>query len=244
MKIKSEVIEVLKNVSIENETLTITEPLDRKLYTEVAKVLKAMGGKYVSSKKATVFPDGTDVENTISELCMTGEFTNLIKQFQYFPTPVELAKQIVDRAKISLADICLEPSAGKGNIAQFLPDCDCIEINEDNRKYLKENGFNVIHDDFMTFEPAKKYDVIIMNPPFCKGQDAKHIIKAINIAKKKVIAIGGSGILFRNENAYKQLRELVRSFDGTIELLPKNSFKESGTAVNTCLVVVDKCKVI
>lgn len=240
MKIADDVINVLKAVEVYDNAVRITAQLDRKLYQNTAKVLKAMGGKWLSAKKATVFPQGTDIESTLAEVCAKGEFTSLAKQFQYFPTPDNLAKRIVAMANIMPDDICLEPSAGRGNIAKYLPNCDCIELNEDNRKNLIENGFNLVHDDFMTFEPSKEYDVIVMNPPFCKGQDAKHIIKAISIAKKKVVAIGGSGIMYRTDKIYTELRELVAKYNGTIELLPENSFKESGTAVNTCLVVVNK----
>lgn len=240
MKIKEEVINVLKNVDIKDEELRITEKLDRKLYQETAKVLKAMGGRYVSGKRATVFPEGTDLEGTISEICETKTFTSLATKYQFFPTPDELAKEIVKRAGIKPDDICLEPSAGRGNIAKYLTNCDCVELNEDNRRFLKANGYNVIHDDFMTFVPNKEYDVIVMNPPFCKCQDAAHIYKAIEIAKRKVVAIGGSGIMYRNDKAYCRLRELVERYKGTIEPLPEKAFKDSGTNVNTCLIVVDK----
>ena len=238
MWINKDVIEVLKTAQIDGEQLRLVNQLDRKLYLDTAKVLKAMGGKWVSSKKATVFPEGTDVEGTITEICETGEFTSLVKQYQYFPTPDALAKKLVELSEVSPDDICLEPSAGRGNIAKYLPNCDCIELNEDNRKYLIENGFNVIHDDFMTFEPKKKYSVIVMNPPFCKGQDARHIIKAIDLAEKAVIAIGSSGILYRSDRIYRELRDLIYDLDGTIEPLPDNSFKDSGTLVNTCLITV------
>ena len=84
MKIKEEVINVLKNVDIKDEELRITEKLDRKLYQETAKVLKAMGGRYVSGKQATVFPEGTDLEGTISEICETKTFTSLATKYQFF----------------------------------------------------------------------------------------------------------------------------------------------------------------
>lgn len=240
MKVENDVINVLKNAEIDGTELRITEQLDRKLYQKTAKVLNAMGGKWVTSKKATVFPDGTDIGGTIEEIAETGEFKSLVQEYQFFPTPDELAKRIVELAEISEGDSCLEPSAGRGNIAKYMPGCDCIELNPDNRRYLKENGFNVIHDDFMTFEPDKEYDVIVMNPPFCKGQDARHITKAINIAKKTIIAIAGGGVAFRSDKIYTDLRKLIADHGGTIEQLPQNSFKESGTGAGTVLIIVRK----
>ena len=46
--------------------------------------------------------------------------------------------------------------------------------------------------------------------------------------------------MYRTDKIYTELRELVAKYNGTIKLLPENSFKESKTAVNTCLVVVNK----
>lgn len=40
----------------------------------------------------------------------------------------------------------------------------------------------VVHDDFLTFQSRKRYDLIVMNPPFADG-DA-HLLKAIELQKK------------------------------------------------------------
>ena len=92
----------------------------------------------------------------------------------------------------------------------------------------------------MTFEPQKDYDVIVMNPPFNKGQDIAHITKAIQIAKRCVIAIASASVLFKNDNKTKAFRELVAQYNGIIEELPASSFKESGTMVNTVLIKINK----
>lgn len=41
--------------------------------------------------------------------------------------------------------------------------------------------FNIVHDDFLTFQTRKTYDLIVMNPPFSDG-DA-HLLKAIEMQK-------------------------------------------------------------
>ena len=121
-----------------------------------------------------------------------------------------------------------------------MPHCDCIELNEKNRQALQAQGLHLIHNDFLTFEPQKDYDVIVMNPPFNKGQDIAHITKAIQIAKRCVIAIASASVLFKNDNKTKAFRELVAQYKGTIEELPASSFKESGTMVNTVLIKINK----
>lgn len=238
MKIEKQVIDVLASAEVEGNKLRLTAQLDRALYQKVAKVLLSIGGKWNSKEKAHIFKE--DVETMISNMLLTGEYTDAKQEFQFFPTPDALAKEIVERAGIDEGDVCLEPSAGHGNIAKYMPGCDVIELNPDNRKYLTENGFNLVHDDFMTFEPQKDYDVIVMNPPFCKQQDIKHVTKAIQIAKKCVVAIMSASPMWRTDKASEAFRYLVESYGGTLEELPEGAFKESGTNVKTCLVVVRK----
>lgn len=49
-------------------------------------------------------------------------------------------------------------------------------------KTLKRVDAHIIHDDFLTLDTRKGYDLIIMNPPFADG-DA-HLLKAIEMQKK------------------------------------------------------------
>lgn len=95
-------------------------------------------------------------------------------------------------------------------------------------------------DGFMTFEPKKEYDVIVMNPPFNKGQAVRHVTKAIQIAKRCVVAITDIGVTFRNDKPTVEFRELVKSHGGTIEPVEEGAFKESGTMVKTCIITVRK----
>jgi len=48
-----------------------------------------------------------------------------------------------------------------------------------------------------------------------------------------------AGVLFRENRKTVEFRELVNEY-GRFERLPEDSFKESGTGVNTCVVVMDK----
>lgn len=176
MKINPEVINVIKSSQVQDNTLRLPEgKMERKLYEQVSKLLKEMGGKWSSAKKIFVFQE--DVAETLADIIAIGEYTPDRKTFQYFPTPLPLAEQVVSRADIQPGESCLEPSAGQGNIARFMPSPHCIELNPKNREVLKEAGFNVVAEDFMKFSPDRLYDVIVMNPPFTAGQDARHIIK-------------------------------------------------------------------
>lgn len=239
MKIDNDVIDVLKTSRAEKNMLFIDAKLERDLYLKVNKVLKLMQGKWSSAKHATLFPK--DVEDILQEIIITGEYVSEKKEFQFYETPTELAKRMVEMANIlPWGENCLEPSAGKGNIAQFMPEPDCIELNPDNRKALQNKGFNLIWDDFLTFEPKKKYHIIIMNPPFWQQMDIRHITKAIEIAEDMVIAICSPAFQYRTDKRSVNFRDLLRRYNTKIEDLDPGTFKSSGTMISTCLLSVRK----
>ena len=117
---------------------------------------------------------------------------------QFYPTPKELAFKMLEIAKVrGKYRHVLEPSAGKGDLAQAYIDwcnrtagynaivkaseanIDCVEIDPDLRSVLIGKGFRVVHDDFLTFQTYQDYDLILMNPPFAQG--AVHLLKALEL---------------------------------------------------------------
>lgn len=117
----------------------------------------------------------------------------------FYPTPNKLAGQMFEMVDWFWQGVCkvetvLEPSAGKGDLIDALRSfakknaryqeqitVDCIE-NDHNLQYLlRGKGEHVIHDDFLTFDSRKRYDLILMNPPFSEGD--KHLLKAIELQK-------------------------------------------------------------
>ena len=116
---------------------------------------------------------------------------------EFYPTPQHLIAELLSGCDIDRGITILEPSAGKGDIAKYVQeryninvyynreyplDMDCIEINTDLQNVLKGAGFRVVHNDFLTYHTGKKYDLIIMNPPFSNG-DA-HLLKAIEMQER------------------------------------------------------------
>ncbi len=240
MKISNDVANVLANSKIEGNKLFLPEgQLDRKLYTSVNKVLTAIKGKWSRKDKAHIF--NTSPMEILEEILLTGEYIDSKKEFQFFETPVALARQLVGMADIKDGETILEPSAGKARIAAQIDDCgyncDCIEFNPDNRTYLADAGYELVGDDFMEFDG--KYDVVIANPPFSKQQDIDHVNRMIDLANRRVISIMSASVLFRDNKKTVAFRERVAELGGTIDSLPDNTFLESGTAVKTCVVCVD-----
>jgi hypothetical protein len=233
MKISNDVANVLANSQVEENRLFLPpEQLDRKLYVSVNKVLEAIGGKWSRKEKAHLFEECP--EETIEDILQTGEYTHAKNEYNFFETPEPLARRLIELAGINGGTV-LEPSAGRGAIAKFMQ-CKCIELEDSNRKYLTENGFNLIGDDFLQF--TQPYDYIIANPPFSKQRDIDHVTHMIELARKRVVSVMSASVLFRTNRKTLEFRDLVESKRGEIIPLPEGSFKTSGTNVNTCVVVI------
>lgn len=125
-------------------------------------------------------------------------------QATFYPTPDALAERLLEGIDWNCVESILEPSAGKGDLAiciarkmymyshRYKPDArdilhncsyiDCIEIDPVLRHTLEGQGLRVVHDDFLTFETQKRYQLIVMNPPFDQG--AKHLLKALELMER------------------------------------------------------------
>ena len=235
MKISDDVANILANSTVEGKKLFLPEgQLDRKLYLSVDKVLKTIGSKWNRKGKAHLFPESP--ENIIEEILQTGEYTDAKKEYNFFETPEPLVEQLIEMTDIGEGTV-LEPSAGRGAIAKFLS-CDCVEMEEGNRKYLDKKGFSLVGKDFLQFNIP--YDYIIANPPFSKQQDIDHVSHMIALARKRVVSVMSASVLFRDNKKTVEFRELINRWGGTITPLPEKTFRDSGTNVNTCVMEVTK----
>ncbi len=164
----------------------------------------------------------------------------------FFSTPKPLAEKMVNLANISKGARVLEPSAGKGNIADAIKgkdiSPDVIEWNLKLQEILKLKDYNLVGEDFTKFKPDKPYDAIIMNPPFEKGQDIDHVKHAYIMLKPggRLVSIMSEGPFFRSDKKATEFREWLAEVGGSSEKLPQSTFKEAGTGVNARLVTITK----
>ena len=81
-----------------------------------------------------------------------------------------------------------------------------------------------------------------MNPPFNGGADVDHVRRAFDCLRNggRLVGVLSGGVTFRQDKATTLFRAWVRDQGGVIESLPEGSFRESGTGVNTAVVVLDK----
>ncbi|MBT2759876.1 methyltransferase [Paenibacillus sp. ISL-20] len=169
----------------------------------------------------------------------------------FFPTPKNIVQRMIELADIKDGETILEPSAGNGNILDGVSqhtmeqglnvNIEALEWNYKLSEILELKQYKIVGNDFTEFNPNSLYDKVIMNPPFEKNQDIDHVLKAYDCLKDggKLVAIMSPHWTFASDSKSIQFREWL-SDKGTFEKLPEGSFKESGTGVNTVLVVIEK----
>lgn len=164
---------------------------------------------------------------------------------QLFPTPPNIANQMVDLLDPQQGNKILEPSAGTGNLLNALSKSitfeygyiQAIEINANlcNRLKANYNNLFVTQCDFLDWYPRGEpdlFDRIIMNPPFINGADIKHIKYAASFLASNglLVALCAGG-----NRQYKQLEPLSSYW----EPLPDGSFLSEGANVNTVLLTIE-----
>ena len=243
--VPEDVRRVLYNLRVEGNIAYIQGQLDRDLYVRVNKALEAIGGKWNRSVRGHVFEG--DPTQQIMEAMATGEVVDVKKSFEFFETPMDVAGLVVAKARIEPGMKVLEPSAGRGAIADMVraqcPDCrlDVVEIEETNRRILKEKGYKLAGKDFTKFK-KRGYDRVVMNPPFSKQQDIDHVRRAFGLMKHGglLVSVMAPSVKFRENKKTKDFQRLLDEQGGSIEDLPEGAFKESGTGVNTVIVTLPK----
>lgn len=178
----------------------------------------------------------------------------------FYPTPSKLAGKMLSCVDWKGVYAILEPSAGKGDLADAVSAfarnyrnsrrisfnendtyIDCIERDSDLAALLRGKGLHVVHDDFLTFRSFKQYDLCIMNPPFDNGDE--HLLHALSIMER-----GGQIVCLLNaetvRNPYTNRRKILlqnlHEHNARIEFI-ENAFRHAQrpTDVEIALVYVN-----
>ena len=177
----------------------------------------------------------------------------------YFATPEPIGYKMVQWLQSKPGQSLLEPSAGDGAIARWMPDNTyntVVEPSRDLTPKLMRNvaGAKVVESTFENFDLHNKFDGIAMNPPFGHGGKTavEHVAKAYQHLKDggRLIAIipDGSACQKHFDKWFYGDPEAKRKADRGIAdgvlmadiHLPSVTFDRAGTNVNTRMVVIDK----
>jgi len=245
-RIDEDVLAVLRSAMPDGNELRLTGQLDRNLYVRTNKVLEALGGKWNRKAKAHAFPQ--DAGDLLGDVLATGEYLDARREFQFYETPEHLADRMCELAHIHEDELVLEPSAGRGAIATAVKECGarvhCWEVQQQLADELQAQGFNVVQGDFLSRSPEPEqefgYAAVVMNPPFCRSQDIQHVRHAHRFLSPggRLVAVMGAGVTFRQDRRAREFREWLDSVGGEIKPLPRGTFRESGTDVNSVLVTI------
>ncbi len=250
MNIENNVLDVLSNATMDGTSLKLNGQLDRPLYVATNKVLEAAGGKWNRKAQAHIFEgEAAEIMDTI---ILTGQVTNKKQELGYFPTPLPVVTRLLELAKIERGMKILEPSAGRGAIAEALvsivgeTNVDCMEIDPSNQAYLRakfpNNPFCMAPCDFLQAHEVAIYHRVVMNPPFAKQADIRHVLHAFRFLAPggRLVSVMAAGVKFRTNQLTSSFRQFVADHHGNIVDLPENAFAESGTNINTVIVTMEK----
>ena len=181
----------------------------------------------------------------------------LQRENQYYPTPAKLIGEILDEYRYrnnifefgDLEEInFLEPCAGDGAICREVQayfkeremkiNIECLEVEKILRDGLKGQGFKVVGENFEEFTSHPFYNLIIMNPPFSKGDE--FLLRAYNLLKAdgRLICILNAETIRNPCNKGRELLTgLIKRTDGDVQYI-KDAFKDANRKSGVEIAVV------
>lgn len=170
---------------------------------------------------------------------------------EFFPTPHRVALSMLS-AVSKEARYFLEPSAGKGDLAEIIKGnrydysrrkVDCIEAEPELVSILTGKEFPVVGFDWLTYDGVCYYDAIIMNPPFSNG-DA-HLLKAWDFLHSgEIVCLLNSETLANPYSASRQRLAQIVAQHGRVEHLGACfSDAQRRTDINVDMVYLKKAAI-
>lgn len=167
---------------------------------------------------------------------------------EFYPTPDTVIQKMLNQTKIKSDTYILEPSAGKGDILDYIsnnyrydrPKMYAIEKNPELRMILNEKHYKVVGDDFLEYNSDMHFDYILMNPPFSNGDE--HLLHAWDILHTGEIICLLNTATFQNPHTKrrKQLLELIAENGEVWHLGKAFDTAERKTNVDVSMVVLNK----
>lgn len=179
-------------------------------------------------------------------------------RYQQFSTPLDLAALIVLLAQPSATDVVLEPSAGNGNLAAFLPTVRALHLNELDPK--RRAALDVLFPDASItqfdaallashLEASVRPSLIIMNPPFARtegrGADRFAAVRHLRSALQRLTP--GGRLVAVMPDWFAASGPIAKIYDTTFEgstvqasYRLEKCYHKQGTSVVVRIYVVDK----
>jgi len=243
INISPEVLDVLRRSTITENLLVLPEQLERDLYVAVNKTLLNSGGLWSKKQRGHLFQ--SDPREKLGLALKTGVSVDEKKTWQASYTPADLARRVVELADVK-GKVVLEPEAGEGALVRACVEAGAlaitaVELNAEACVQLRRVAGpvkpTIYEADFLAVKlRAGDFERVVMNPPFAKNQDIKHVQRALTF-----LAPGGILVAIMSPNTARSgFQELIGSYDYDIEEVPAGTFKESGTNIATIILTIRK----
>lgn len=185
---------------------------------------------------------------------------------EFYPTPdAVIAKMIEPYADILSTATILEPSAGSGAIVDYITTKGLkvpyttkrgetlmmnvtakkekiytCEHNPELQLILQGKGYRIVADDFLSYRPDTRFNLLLLNPPFSCG--ARHLLHAWEILQSGDIACLLNAETVRNVCTKERERlKAIIAENGSVEYLgPVFRTADNPTDVDVALVRLHK----
>lgn len=198
-----------------------------------------------------VLADGVPRETTVQDYTTTA----LSKDLAFYPTPEPVVKAILDMVSLHPGASVLEPSAGMGALVRgaLRSGASVHAVEVDRTRFLSlralaatSSRMTVQQANFLQMPPDPRFSHVLMNPPFAGTHWIDHVVHAYDF-----LAPGGmlvavvpasveTGATGKHETFLKWAKARRERHYRMIRDLPAESFAESGTRIQTCLLVLGK----
>lgn len=168
----------------------------------------------------------------------------------YFATPEPLGMKVVEWLHAKPGDSMLEPSAGDGSMARWMPDFASVTAVEPSYELAGQLSMNaptakIVSGTFENLNLQNKYDGIAMNPPYGKASKlaVEHVAKAFKHLRDggRMIAIIPQGPASDTKlNKWYESKEAKSAHISAEINLPAVTFDRAGTKVATRILIIDR----
>lgn len=196
---------------------------DKNTIAEATRIIESIGGV----KTGHYFAFEYEPREVLNEIAASGCVPDNVAH-QFYPTPASTASEAANLAEIGEEHRVLEPSAGNGDLAAYLPKAHtlCIEVSPLRCSVLTARGFNTMQADFLAYaeSTSERFDRIVANPPFSDGRWKAHTEAAAGL-----VAPGGRLVFVLPASARNAFT--LPGFDCTWSRVFANEFADTGVSV-------------
>lgn len=254
----AEAVEALRYAVADYRSIKCPIITDRSVYAQVDRALSRLagGGRWDSRERAHVYDRDPrpELEALTGSTVIPAPCATRDKELSYWPTPPELAKELVHGLGLEPDARVLEPSAGDGALVRAVREAyphvhiTAVEPVHRCRAAMRLAGTAGLHiwdgtfEDYAALPDTDGFDAVVMNPPFTlpghRYAWAEHLVLAWDRLQPggQLRAIVPTSLEYGRQRPIAAARTLITGAGGTWRKTGPGAFQSSGTGVHTLIV--------